>query len=311
MTIAVGLLLRNQSLLKLPFEQILIPVDSQSLVRADAHFHPLNKGCFIIVHGLEGSSSSGYVLGLAAKALSLGFSVVRLNLRNCGNTLHLTPTLYNAGQSADLLKVISWLSQCRGQQNQYLVGYSLGGNLVLKTLAEMGEDFPVVKGACVVSPSIDLAASVKRIGKGVNKIYEYLFLQSLRKKIKLKTKLFPKLYDTRPLSGVDSLFAFDDLYTAPHAGYINAADYYQAASSGPMLNKIKTPTLIIAAQDDPIVPFDSFNNIANPYLHLLGPAHGGHVGFLADLGSDRFWADEQILAFCQQEFQRNQPTVYA
>ena len=301
MTMAAALLPRDRSALKLSCESLFIPVDSQSLVRADAHFNSGNRGCLIIVHGLEGSSSSAYVLGLTASALALGFNVVRLNLRNCGNTMHLTPTLYNAGQSDDLLKVIDWLSKEKGQQNQYLIGYSLGGNLVLKTLAEIGADRSPVKAACVVSPSIDLAASVKCLSQGINRIYEHLFLQSLRKKIKQKSKLFPQYYDAGKLSAVNSLFSFDDLYTAPHAGYANAAQYYQAASSGPLLHKIKTPTLIITAQDDPLVPFNSFARIDNPYVRLFAPEHGGHVAFLARQKQEYFWADTQILSFCRQD----------
>jgi len=297
MTMAAALLPRGRSLLKLSCESLFIPVDSQSLVRADAHFNPGNKDCLIIVHGLEGSSTSPYVLGLTEAAVAQGFNVVRLNLRNCGDTLHLTPTLYNAGQSGDLLQVINWLTEQRGQQNQYLIGYSLGGNLVLKALAEMGSNYSAVKAACVISPSIDLAASVKCIGHGMNRIYEHFLLHSLRKKIKQKAKLFPQHYDAGRLSEISSLFSFDDVFTGPDAGYKNAADYYQAASSGGRLNKIKTPALIITAQDDPLVPFNSFAQINNSCLRLLAPQHGGHVAFLADKSGERFWADNQILSF--------------
>jgi predicted alpha/beta-fold hydrolase len=304
MTVAAALLPRDRSSLKQSFEQLLIPVDSQSLVRADAHFQSTSRASLIIVHGLEGSSSSDYVLGLAAKALSTGFSVIRLNLRNCGNTAHLSPTLYNAGQSEDLVQVIKWLSNWRAQDELYLIGYSLGGNLVLKALAEIGPNLPTVAGACVVSPSIDLAASVKCLGKGASKIYAYLFLRSLRKKIAEKSRLFPRLYDASKLSKIKDLYSFDDIYTAPHAGYRGADHYYQSASSKLLLKKINKPTLIITAKDDPIVPFDAFKGINNPYLHLLSPDHGGHVAFLAS--HDHFWADTQIISFCQQQSKKRQ-----
>ena len=124
-------------------------MDSQSALRIDAHLSASNKDCLIIVHGLEGSSTSDYVLGLSYKAIAQGFNVVRVNLRNCGNTLHLTPTLYNAGQSSDLLKVSNWLAQNQGQCNQYLVGFSLGGNVVLKALAEITASDKMIKKADV------------------------------------------------------------------------------------------------------------------------------------------------------------------
>ncbi len=309
MTIAAALLPRGKSLPPLTFEPLLIPVDSDSTVLAEAHFSALNKPCLVVVHGLEGSSSSPYVLGLSAHAIARDFNVVRLNLRNCGNTLHLTPTLYNAGQSADLLKVIDWLKNTKGQNEQYLVGYSLGGNLVLKTLAEITTPDSPVKGACAVSPSIDLAASVNCLHKGINRIYEHHFLSSLRKKIRLKHKLFPDRYDCRRLDQVNSIYSFDDQFTAPDAGFLSAAHYYQEASALSSINKIKTATLIIAAQDDPLVPFQSFSGIDNVHIEILAPQSGGHVGFLSSTignaikGQDLFWSDMQILTFCQRQFQ--------
>lgn len=309
MTITSGILPRGKSPSPLTFEQLLIPVDSQSTVLADCHFGSVGLPCLIIVHGLEGSSSSPYVLGLTAQAIARGFNVVRLNLRNCGNTLHLTPTLYHAGQSEDLLKVIDWLKEMKGQNEQYLVGYSLGGNLILKAVAELNKPYSPVKGACAISPSIDLAASVVCLNKGINKIYQHNFLLSLKNKIRLKGKLFPNRYDCRKLEQINNIYSFDDSYTAPDAGFRDAAHYYQESSAIFSVNKIKTPTLIIAAQDDPLVPFQSFSTINNANIKIYAPQSGGHVGFLSsrktDLSSnqDLFWADNQILTFCQQQSQ--------
>ncbi len=303
MTIVPGFLPQNNSIKGLNEQSLLIPVDQESTVLAHAHIDKAVDRCLVIVHGLEGSSESSYVLRIAQEALALRYNVVRLNLRNCGNTLHLTPTLYNAGQSEDLFKVLDWLKQNKGQSKQYVIGYSLGGNLVLKALAELNSGSSI-EAACAISPSIDLSASVDSLAIGINRIYEYYFLRSLKKKIVAKHKLFPERYKLGNLSKVNSIRDFDDLFTAPIAGYKNAAHYYRSASALPLLEKIKTRTLIIAAQDDPLIPFKSFTNINNAHIQLLAPEHGGHVSFLADNGSNNanaFWADMQILSFCCEQ----------
>jgi len=302
MTIAASMCRRSLAPGKI--ESILIPVDEQSMLLAHAHISDGIKRCLVIVHGLEGSSSSAYVIGLTAQALNLGFNVVRVNLRNCGNTLHLTPTLYNAGQSNDLIKVIHWLEEKKGQSEQCLVGYSLGGNLVLKTLAELG-DRSTVKAAGVISPSIDLAACVDSLDSGFNKIYARHFLYSLKNKILRKHKLFPARFDLKTLEKVNNMRSFDDLFTAPDGGYGKAEHYYREASAKPLIKQIKINTLIITAQDDPIVPFKSFANIDNTNVQLLAPKYGGHVSFLSNsaFGGNKslFWADNQVLLYCLQQ----------
>lgn len=256
----VGTIARRDKLKQDLPEKLLIPLDHESIVMAHAHLNDSVRRCLVIVHGLEGSSDSIYVRSLTAEGLKLGFNVVRLNLRNCGNTIHLTPTLYNAGQSEDLRKVINWLMDNKGQSEQYVVGYSLGGNLVLKALAEMS-GHNLVKAGCVISPSIDLAASVNCLEKGFSRVYSHFFLQSLRKKIELKHKLFPKRYSLKTLAKANSMYNFDNLITAPDAGYTDAEEYYLKASANKLIDQIQINSLIITAQDDPIVPFESFVRI--------------------------------------------------
>jgi predicted alpha/beta-fold hydrolase len=304
MTITASLLPR--SLKDCSSESLLIPVDKKSILLARTHIKQDVKRCLVIVHGLEGSSESPYVTGLATKALAADFNVVRINLRNCGNTLHLTPTLYNAGQSDDLCKVIDWLTEKKGQTEQYIIGFSLGGNLVLKTLAEIG-DHQFVRGGCVVSPSIDLAASVDRLAKGFNRLYAQNFLCKLRRKIVIKNRFFPKLYDINLLKKVNDIRDFDNLFTAPNAGYTDAAHYYREASAKDLIDQIKINTLIITAQDDPIIPFEAFAKIDHRSIQLLAPKHGGHVSFLSNNSSGNknnlFWSDNQIIAFCLRQSQ--------
>lgn len=242
-----------------------------------------NPTLIIILHGLEGSSRSHYVLGLSRKLLSLGFSTARMNMRNCGNTLHLCETLYNAGLSADV-DVVSKHFFERGFHQILLVGFSLGGNVVLKTAAELSrQGASLLKGVCAVSPSIDLNASVSALENGINRIYEINFLKSLKEKIKAKDKLKPGVYDLSRLKLIDSIRSFDDTYTAPDGGYRSADDYYTRASALHMVADISVPTMIIASKDDPIVPFSSFQSpgLKNKFIELVAPSFGGHAGFVA------------------------------
>ena len=230
----------------------------------------------------------------------MGFSVVRVNLRNCGGTLHLTPTLYNAGLSKDIIVIAEYLRREVRTRSVFVCGWSLGGNIVLKAAGELADRGPVLlSGVCAVSPSADLNACIQAIESGLNRMYEFRFLIGLRKKIRAKAKLFPNLYDVSKLSLVNGLRSFDELYTAPDAGYRTALEYYTGASALPLLKKIRIPTLIIAAQDDPIVPFTSLREAPSDFITLLAPMHGGHGGFIQDAlevndaikSRDRAWAE--------------------
>jgi predicted alpha/beta-fold hydrolase len=139
-----------------------------------------------------------------------------------------------------------------------------------------------------------------------NRIYELKFLWSLKRKIEQKEKLYPKSFPVAKLSGVNSVREFDDTFTAPDGNYGSADNYYRNASSRPVLGSIHIPTLIIAAQDDPLVPFEVFAGVETEWVKLLGPKYGGHAGFIQDLkigrednlAADHFWADAQVLNFC-------------
>ena len=261
----------------------------------------------VLVHGLEGSSNSVYMLGTAAKAFAKGFNVVRLNMRNCGATEHLTPTLYNSGLTHDLRFVLSELiERDKLSRDIFCAGFSMGGNVVLKLAGEYGDDAPpALAGFCAVSPSLDLAACARRIEHPSNRLYQSRFVRSLRRRMRYKHTLFPETYDIKNLRRVRTVRDFDETFTAPHFGYADASDYYARASALRFIADIRLPTLILTAQDDPFVPFASFTNEAisdNPHVHLLAPPHGGHVGFIAahaEPGGDRFWAEHRIVEFCR------------
>lgn len=266
----------------------------------DATTHPT----LVLAHGLEGSSASVYMLGTADKAFRAGFNVVRLNHRNCGGTEHLTPTLYHSGMIGDMHAVIRELIERDHLSRIFLVGFSMSGNMVLRLAAEEAERLPrelIAVGA--VSASVDLKASADAIERQTNRIYMRSFMKSLHRRLRHKQKLYPEIYDTSDLHLVRTIRDFDERFTAIHGGYANADDYYARASSLPVVKNISLPALVIHAQDDPFIPYQSLCDSAfdsNPQILLLTPQHGGHVGFIAaeTSGEDRFWAENRIVQFC-------------
>ena len=256
-----------------------------------------------MLHGLEGSTDSPYMQGTAEKALAAGFNCIRLNMRNCGGTEHLTTQIYHAGLTEDLRYIIKELVERDRMSEIYLVGFSLGGNIVLKLAGEYGSEMPgAIRGIAGVSPSIDLASCANAIELRSNFIYHMRFLKSLRSKLRLKAQLFPDRYDAKRLRGVWSIRKFDNAYVAPLAGFRDADDYYERASALPLISRIAVPTLIINAKDDPFIPFGPFEDphiTANPNVALLAPDHGGHVAFISAQreGDNRFWAEMMTVEF--------------
>lgn len=258
-----------------------------------------------IWHGMEGSTSSLYMIAIADKAFQAGFNVVRVNIRNCGGTEHLTPTLYHGGLTADLRSVVDELIERDGLRRIFLLGFSLGGNMVLKLAGEYGEHPPrEVAAICAISPSVDLQSSTNHVLREQNWIYHKRFVRSLKDKIRLKQSLFPNLYDLSRLPAIRTIRDFDEEFTSLAYGFANADDYYYRASSIRVADGIRIPSLIIHAQDDPFIPFEPLRQKAfseNPYILLIAPERGGHVGFISSgaKGEDRFWAENRAVQFFQ------------
>jgi predicted alpha/beta-fold hydrolase len=265
------------------------------------HSHPT----VLLVHGLEGSTISVYMLGTAEKAFGAGFNVVRLNLRTCGNTEHLTPTLYHGGLIGDLRAVLQELIEKDNLSRIFMVGFSLGGNMSLMLAGEDAGRLPrELKGVCAISPTIDLKSCQDAIELRANWLYMQSFVRSMRKRVRRKRKFFPERYDTNGLTRLRTIRDFDERYTIVEGGYSSVEEYYERASSIRVLSHIRTPALMIHAQDDPFVPFHPFRHPSiaeNPCLIFLSPEHGGHVGFLgADVeGEDRFWVENRAIEFCK------------
>lgn len=250
------------------------------------------RGELLLVHGLEGAADAGYMRTMAKAGLDAGFAVNRFNIRTCGGTAHLANTLYHAGLTGDLRSVLQHIRD-EGRTPVHLVGYSLGGNMVLKLAGELGEEaVPLVSSVCAISTPIDLAACAHAIARRSNRIYERRFLKRMRARV-AATGRFP----AKQLEKARSIWQFDDLFTGPSFGFRDAAHYYQTQSSRQFLERIRVPALLIQAKDDMFVPFEIFEHpdvTANPNVRLHATEHGGHLGFLSRT-RPRFWTDRAVL----------------
>jgi predicted alpha/beta-fold hydrolase len=186
-----------------------------------------------------------------------------------------------------------------------VVGFSLGGNMVLKLAGEYGEaPPPEIKAIGAVSPSIDLSAGRDVLNRRRNLVYQRDFLFHLKRRIKRKEKLYPDLYDASGLHRIRSLEQFDDRFVAPNFGFDGVNDYYRKASSRPYISRIRIPTLIVHAKDDPFVPFAPLTDptiTANPFVLVMATEKGGHVAFFSSNPdrNHRFWAESRLVEFCE------------
>jgi predicted alpha/beta-fold hydrolase len=276
---------------------------TQLLARCHWQREPRQSPTLAVVHGLEGSSESGYMRGLAGLAFGAGFNVLRINQRTCGGTERLTATLYNSGLSGDFRAILLELIERDALKQIFFAGYSMGGNLVLKMAGELGTAAPPqLRGACGVCPTLDLAACVDAVARPENRHYQRHFVRSLKSRMRRKEKLFPRQFQFNGMGQIRTVREFDDAITAPICGYGNARNYYEQASARRVAQRIAVPTLIITSKDDPVVPFEAFAapEIArNPHIRILAPQFGGHCAFISrSSGEERYWAEARVLEFC-------------
>jgi predicted alpha/beta-fold hydrolase len=257
----------------------------------------------LLLHGLAGSHQSGYMIRASVKLREKGIRVFRLDLRGCGAGISLARHPLHAGRSEDAAAALDFVHQLCPDSPIHLVGYSMGGNIVLKLAGELGPKArPPLASVLAVSPPIDLAGCTRHIQSGMNRFYDLKFVKALIKHIELRDSLVPNAFsrplDPRPRRLVD----FDSLFTAPLAGFADVHDYYTRASSGPFLSKIAVPTLIIAAASDPIVPVACFEQASySPSTRLVIARCGGHLGFIAakNHDPDLRWVDWRIVDWIQ------------
>ena len=302
MTIVPGYWPRRALLAGIPAESRLFTTDPKTQLLGFCHWQPNQTGCqtLLLVHGLEGSSESHYMQGIAAKAYRARMNVIRLNQRTCGGTERLTPTLYNSGLSQDYRAIVQELASLDRLTRIWLVGYSMGGNLILKAAGELGSSEAALAGAIAVCPNIDPTQCAKALEEPRNWLYHYHFLTKLKSRMKRKAALFPGRWDLTGLDRIHIISEFDDRYTAPDGGYVSGPDYYDRAGSRHVLEKIAVPTTIVIAQDDPFIPYSMFSLAAikrNPLIRLMAPHYGGHCGFVqgSRKNEDRFWVENRIV----------------
>jgi hypothetical protein len=244
------------------------------------------------------------MLGIADKALRAGFNAVLLNQRNCGGTEHLGPGLYHSGLVEDAALLIRQLADRDGLSRVVAAGYSLGGNLALRLAGTHSTaELPTLKGVCAISPVIDLEACVQALERRSNFVYQWNFVRNLKNRMRRKAAHHPGRFDLSRLDAIHTVRQFDAAYTAPYFGFESAEDYYARAAALRVVDRIRVPALVIAAKDDPFVPYDSFGHpalAANHHIRVVVSAHGGHCGFLAagdGADDDGYWAERQIVRF--------------
>lgn len=257
----------------------------------------------LLIHGLEGSSQSKYMISATNKLNKSGFDTVAFNLRGCSGEDNLLLTTYHSGKTEDVDFVVNYLLNNYEYKKLIIVGYSLGGNLTLKYFGEYKNTLPesLLCGIAVSVP-VDLAASGKKMTSLKNKIYMDEFLKTLRLKTLNKADKFPEYkVDTKSLLKAKNFKDFDALYTAPVFGFKNPEDYWQKASSKPYLSEIEKPTLLLTSLDDPFLPKECYpyeEAHKSDYFFLEVTKYGGHVGFLHSFNQrENYWLENRIIEF--------------
>ncbi|HEY1804569.1 MAG TPA: alpha/beta fold hydrolase [Terracidiphilus sp.] len=293
---------------RLPFVAETVEVDPSdgSRVLCHCHWQPepvrANRLTVVLLHGLNGSSDSRYIRGITTLAWEAGMNVIRMNMRNCGGSDALTPTLYHSGRSADVGAVVRHFSERFHLERVALVGYSMGGNLVLKLAGEWGNRAPLVAVA-TVCPAIDLAAGADALHEPRNRIYEWHFLRALMQRFHGKAEMFPDVYRKNDVGAIRSIRDFDQNIIAPYCGFRDADDYYDRAAAARVIDRVAVPALVLLAQDDPFIRFFPETRariIANPHIDVIEPPHGGHCAFLGRRSSvSVHWAEITVVRYLQ------------
>ncbi|MGZ4732716.1 MAG: YheT family hydrolase [Terriglobales bacterium] len=292
-------------------EERLVEVVPGVQVRCWCYWQPQNREqalTLIVVHGLEGSSESQYMTGVARHGLAADMNVVLMNQRNCGGMDQCAPTLYNSSLSSDVAAVARHVVEKDGISRFALIGFSMGGNLVLKLAGEWGSGAPQqLRGVAAVCPAMDLAASADALHEPANRIYEYYFLLQLFRRMRRKAKHFPGFLDLSRLRGVRSLRQFDDRITAYYCGFTGADDYYARAAATNVVERITVPTLILHAANDPFIrmrPETRERILRNRNITFIETADGGHCAFIGvrngNPHDDGRWAEKQVVEFARR-----------
>jgi uncharacterized protein len=250
----------------------------------------------LMVHGLCGCAESQYIVRIARRLLTLGFRVARINLRGAGTGFGLARGIYHAGRTEDVLKAAEQIASNAPGSPIVLLGFSLGGNLVLKLGAELGQSRAWLDSIVAVNPPIELEACSTYLRSGFSRLYDRHFVRLLRQLIERLHVRFPDLGEV-DWRKIKSIYDFDDFYTAPRNGFSGAIDYYRRASAGPLIKEIARPGLVLTAADDPFIPVSSILQVEFPSLleREVAP-YGGHLGYVSRtrFGPNHHWLDARI-----------------
>lgn len=267
----------------------------------------------VLVHGLAGCARAPYVVRVAAKLVKQGVRAVRMNLRGAGAGFGLARGIYHAGRSGDVRAVTEWLAAAAPGSPIAIIGFSLGGNLVLKLAAEAAES-PLEGLDCVLAanPPLDLLACCRNMQRPERRLYDGNFLRLLRKEVGRLHARFPDL-GPPPITKMRSVYEFDECYTAPRNGFSGAEEYYARSSAGPLLPKIRIPGLVVHAEDDPFIPAETYQGLEFPKsLALELIPSGGHLGYISRSrwDGDRRWLDARLASWLADRWgvaRRNRP----
>lgn len=281
------------------------PLSHERLELADGDFLDLTwtpdhgGPLVLLLHGLEGSHRSSYARAMLAALSAAGYRGVLMHFRGCSGQPNRLPRSYHSGDTGDAASVVAHLTARHGQPPYAAIGYSLGGNVLLKWLGECGAHAPF-KTAVAVSVPFDLAACAERLTQGGSRLYQWHLLRSLKARFAAKFGTGDNPLGISELGALDTFWRFDDAITAPLHGFRDVHDYYARASCRPLLAGIRIPTLIVHAEDDPFVPAHAIPTAAElgPPVSLELAAHGGHVGFITGPlpGVARYWLEQRIVA---------------
>ena len=285
---------------RLTFTRERIPTTDHDFLDLDWHVSGSSK-LAILTHGLEGSTRSRYIHALSRLLIRDGYDVLAWNFRGCSGEPNLLPSNYHSGKSEDLKTVIDHVISRDTYQSIALVGFSVGGNITLKFLGELGDQVPPqISRAVAISTPIDLAGCAEEMAKRSNYIYLKWFLRRLLKKMSIKKEIFPETLNTDGLKSIKKFQDYDERFTVPLNGFESPSDYYEKNSSLQFLSAIRRPTLILNGADDTFLSESCYpikQAKENPQLFLEIPRHGGHVGFVSGLFRRTHWHERRIVEF--------------
>jgi predicted alpha/beta-fold hydrolase len=272
-----------------------------------------HKRIVVLSHGLEGNSRRLYIKGMAKALTTAGFDICAWNYRSCSGVNNNTLRLYHHGATDDLDTVVRFIIDSGQYESVHLVGFSMGGSLMLNYLGGYGATAPADLGRSVaISAPTDIWSAANELARKSNYLYMRAFLQYLKRKIQYKAEQFPDIVSLDNYDEIRDFYDFDTRYTAPLHGFKHAYDYWQQCSANNYLDKIKSEVLILNAKDDPFLgpkcyPYDLVKSLSRVWLET--PENGGHVGFVAFNEKRQYWSEQRVIDFLNGKDESNAATI--